>query len=419
MGPIGGRVTDDGRTVLERDPRPIVEVRAANTGSQDNRLTLIATVAGSVLRFVSAAASEPEEGSAEPYRLEIVQFASYAELEPHGRAFEPTAAERAEAAAQPSPETVRHADATAGLVVTSVFEAFPGLSAVRTYTRLSSARPLPIEAVSSLNLTVPMRVNCGKISHSRIFWGDSAWAVENDWHNRSLRETQLRDRNQNINPGQSSSRFALSSTSTWSTGVHEPAGIVQVEGSTRRARDFSVMWQIEHNGPWEWEVGEDDPGLHISAFGPEFQDHQWYTQLGEGNDSESVPVSFAITSGNWQQSVAEMTLQRRALRAAKARELGRSEQFERTQGLVIYNDYMNTLFGDPRLEKELPLVEGAARVGADISASTPAGTTARTRLVDMVGEWQASTEPFRRSWTQGFGRHHPRAWHGLGIVARA
>lgn len=92
MGPIGGRVTDDGRTVLERDPRPIVEVRAANTGSQDNRLTLIATVAGSVLRFVSAAASEPEEGSAEPYRLEIVQFASYAELEPHGRAFEPTAA---------------------------------------------------------------------------------------------------------------------------------------------------------------------------------------------------------------------------------------------------------------------------------------------------------------------------------------
>ena len=43
MGPIGGRVTDDGRTVLERDPRPIVEVRAAKKGSQDTRLTMIAT----------------------------------------------------------------------------------------------------------------------------------------------------------------------------------------------------------------------------------------------------------------------------------------------------------------------------------------------------------------------------------------
>ena len=414
MGSIGGRVTDDGRTVLERDPRPIVEVRAANTGSQDNRLTLIATVAGSVLRFVSAAASEPEEGSAEPYRLEIVQFASYADLEPHGRVFEPAAAERAEAAAQPSTEAVRHADATAGLVVTSVFEAFPGLSAVRTYTRLSSAHPLPIEAVSSLNLTVPMRVNCGKIDHSRVFWGDSAWAVENDWRSRPLRDVSVRNRNQVINPGQSSSRFAMSSASTWSTGVHEPAGIVQVEGSRRQSRDFSVMWQIEHNGPWEWEIGEDDPGLHISAFGPEYQDHHWYTELGEGHDFESVPVSFAIAAGDWQQSVVEMTLQRRALRAAKARELGRSEQFEHTQGLVVYNDYMNTLFGDPRLEKELPLVEGAARVGADIFCidagwydSTDGGWW------DMVGEWQASTNRFGEAGLKGLA-DTIRA-HGMGL----
>lgn len=74
---------------------------------------------------------------------------------------------------------------------------------MRTYTRLSSARPLPIEAVSSLNLTVPMRVNCGKIDHSRVFWGDSAWAVENDWRSRPLRDMSVRNRNQVINPGQS------------------------------------------------------------------------------------------------------------------------------------------------------------------------------------------------------------------------
>ena len=104
MGPIGGRVADDGRTVLERDPRPIVEVRAANTGSQDNRLTLIATVAGSVLRFVSAAASEPG-GKGPPNH--IVWRSSNSLVCGTGaarRAFEPTAAERAEAAAQPSPE---------------------------------------------------------------------------------------------------------------------------------------------------------------------------------------------------------------------------------------------------------------------------------------------------------------------------
>lgn len=415
MVPIDGRLSDDGKPVVEKDPRPIVEVCAANTGSQDNRLTLIATVAGSQLRFVSALASEPEPGSADPFRLEITQFAPYADLEPKGREFEPTASERdaADSAANSASEAVS-ADSNAGLVVTSVFEAFPNLSAVRTYTRLQSARQLPIEAVSSLNLTVPMRVNCGKVHRSNIFWGDAAWAVENDWRVRPLRDTQVRNRNQKINPGQSSSRFAMSSTSTWSSGEHEPAGILQVEGSVRRARDFSVMWQIEHNGPWEWEVGEDDPGLHVTAFGPEYKDHGWFTNLGEGNDFESVPVSFAIAAGDWQQAVAEMTLQRRALRIAKARELGRVDQFEHTQGLVIYNDYMNTLFGDPRIEKELPLIEGAASVGADVFCidagwydSTDGGWW------DMVGEWQASTNRFGDAGLRGLA-DTIRA-HGMGL----
>lgn len=421
---------------VERDARPIVEVRVANTGSQDNRLSLIATVAGSKLRFVSARASEPAATSGEPYRLEITQFASHEALQPMGREFEPVATERDRSvddvsssrncertqridASQPMPD----ADAGApqsGLTVTTVFEAYPGLSAVRTYTRLHAPKPCFVEAVSSLNLTVPLTVNGGTVESSQLLWGDAAWAVENDWHMRPLRETQVRDRNQRINPGQSSSRVALSSTSTWSTGVHEPAGIVQVEESkhrrSRKARDFSVMWQIEHNGPWEWEVGEDDPGLHITAFGPEYQDHQWFTSLGEGHDFEAVPVSFAIVAGDWQQAVAEMTLQRRALRAAKARELGRTAEFERMQGLVIYNDYMNTLFGDPRIDKELPLIEGAASVGADIFCidagwydSTDGGWW------DMVGEWQASTNRFGEVGLKGLADTIREHGMGLGL----
>ena len=109
-----------------------------------------------------------------------------------------------------------------------------------------------------------------------------------------------------------------------------------------------------------------------------------------------------------------MTLQRRALRIAKARELGRIEQFERTQGLVVYNDYMNTLFGDPRIERELPLIEGAASVGADIFCidagwydSTDGGWW------DMVGEWQASTNRFGDAGLRGLAENI-RA-HGMGL----
>lgn len=415
METFGGHGDGAEQAGMERDPQPIVEVHTTGTGSQDNRLTLVTGFAGGRLRFVSAAAEEPMEGSDDPYRLEITQFASYDALEPKRRGAGRIAATSMEDGHDDGSQAIA-ADPAKGLVVVSVFEAFPGLSAVRTYTRLAAERRLSVEAVSSLNLTVPVCANGGDLDRSHVLWGDSAWAVENDWRIRRLRDVAVRDRNLTINPGRSSSRFVMHSSSTWSTGLHEPAGIVQVEGSEPRSCGFSVMWEIEHNGPWEWEIGEDDPGLRVSAFGPEYQDHQWYTRLGEGNDFESVPVSFAIVAGDWQRSVAEMTLQRRALRAAKARELGRADQLEHTQGLVVYNDYMNTLFGDPRLESELPLIEGAAKAGADVFCidagwydSTDGGWW------NMVGEWEPSTNRFGEIGLGGLARIIRDHGMGLGL----
>ena len=56
-----------------RDARPIVEVRAANTGSQDNRLSLIATVAGGKLRFVSVKTAMKERESGKE-RLSVLRM---------------------------------------------------------------------------------------------------------------------------------------------------------------------------------------------------------------------------------------------------------------------------------------------------------------------------------------------------------
>ncbi|RSX58508.1 glycoside hydrolase family 36 protein [Bifidobacterium samirii] len=429
---------DASDAVGQRDPRPIVEVCATATGANDNRLTIIDTVVGTKLRFVSATADGPGSTGG-VHRLRIVQYADYDALRPGGRPMESVDPASARDAAAPvstaSGNPVRFAnpaDPADGLTVESVFEAYPGVSAVRAYTRLRSPRPFPVEAVSSLSLTLPMDVHGADVDSSAILWGDAAWAVENDWHRAALRDTAVRDRNQVINPGESSSSFALTSTSTWSTGVHEPAGIVEAcapaDGDPGEPGDpatshaaapaprFSIMWQIEHNGPWHWEVGENDPGLHVTAFGPEYRDHHWYTALGGGRDFTSVPVSFAITAGDWQQAVADMTLHRRALRRAKARELGRTAQFERTQGLVVYNDYMNTLFGDPRLDKELPLIGGAAKAGADVFCidagwydSTDGGWW------DMVGEWAPSTNRFGDAGLAGVARAVRDAGMGLGL----
>jgi alpha-galactosidase len=412
----------DSATWAQRDPRPIVEVLSSRDGSTDNRLKLLSTSTGALLRFAQA---RSWRDAACVRHLEITQ------REP-----------------------------VSGLSATSVFEAHEGVSAVRTYTRLSCPTRYPIEGVSSVSVTLPMEANSAAVESTRIYYGDSAWAVENDWHSAMLRDTVVRDRNFEGQSEESSSRFARRSSSMWSTGEHEPAGVLEVtpyehrdvavppdddSSESRPATDprwqalspterreqrgiaqaqaagstpspFSVMWQIENNGAWEWEVGENDPGLHVTAFGPEYEDHHWFTSLGEGNDFVSVPASLAIAAGDWQQAVAQMTLQRRALRIQKAEELGRRPMIERMNSLVVYNDYMNTLWGDPRLDKELALIEGASKLDVDVFCidagwydSTDGGWW------NMVGEWEPSTNRFGDRGLSGVAQAVREHGMGLGL----
>lgn len=362
----------------EADAQPIVEIRSSRDSGDDNRLKLAYSAAGRRLRFVEACSYE-QENPAAPIRLMIVQH-----------------------------------DKERSFQVISVFEAFRGISAVRCCTIMKCDTTYPIEAVSSINMTLPLSTVGLDVQDADIYWGNSSWDLENDWHRMPLRNTTLRDRNQVITPGMASARFALSSSSTWSSGEHEPAGMVSVHNDERPEHGYACMWQIEHNGAWEWEIGENDPGLRVSAYGPEYDDHQWFTMLGTNNVFRSVPVSFAIGAGDWQEAVAHMTAHRRALRQQTAIEQNRKEQEAHSRSLVIYNDYMNTLFGDPRLEKELPLVEGVSRVGADIFCidagwydSTDGGWW------DMVGQWEPSMNRFGSIRLAGLA--HIIQAHGMGL----
>ena len=371
----------DANIAGEQDAQPIVELRSAPDGGGDNRLKLAVSAAGLKLRFVCAYMLDMLDDKRRPMTLlAIVQRDAKGE----------------------------------GPLVTSVFESDAGTSAVRTYTRLKSDEPYPVEAVSSMNATLPMEAAKFSTSEAQIYWGESSWDLENAWQRAPLRATTLHDRNQKINPGMSSARLARRSTSTWSTGEFEPIGIVESGGRSGELGEFSFAWQIEHNGAWEWEIGEDDPGLRVSAYGPEYDDHQWFTMLGSSDAFCSVPVSFVICAGDWQQAVAEMTVQRRSLYRAKALQMGRLDAAQKSRGLIIYNDYMNTLWGDPRIEKELPLVEGAAKVGADIFCIDAGWYDSEDGgWWDMVGEWEPSNNRFGN--VRFAGLVHDIQSHGMGV----
>ena len=107
-------------------------------------------------------------------------------------------------------------------------------------------------------------------------------------------------------------------------------------------------------------------------------------RLSPGHPFVSVPASIAVASGGLDEVLAVLTDQRRALRLPR--------EIDRTLP-VVFNDYMNTLMGDPTTEKLLPLIDAAANAGVDYFC-IDAGWYAEGHWWDSVGAWLPAESRF-------------------------
>lgn len=141
---------------------------------------------------------------------------------------------------------------------------------------------------------------------------------------------------------------------------------------------------------WHWQVGEftaprADGGAgsaYLALLGPTDSEHHWRLRLAPGASFTTVPVAIAVSGEGFEGAIASLTACRRAVR--------RPHQDHRRLP-VIFNDYMNTLNGDPTTERLLPLIAAAARVGAEYFC-IDAGWYADIGegWWDSVGLWQPS-----------------------------
>ncbi|GFJ95913.1 hypothetical protein Prum_095550 [Phytohabitans rumicis] len=86
-------------------------------------------------------------------------------------------------------------------------------------------------------------------------------------------------------------------------------------------------------------------------------------------------------------AVAALTAHRRALRRPHP---------DRSALPVVFNDYMNTLMGDPTTAKLLPLIDAAAAAGAEVFCVDAGWYDNGSDWWDSVGEWQPSQTRFPR-----------------------
>ena len=271
-------------------------------------------------------------------------------------------------------------DERTGLVVQVFIRSADGVSAVQAWTRVTNDGT---EAVTLLGVSS----FCGgfggfSLDGLDVVRGDSEWLGEGRWSRRPVREGAVVDLDLPRHGQDGRGRLAAISNGTWSTGQQLPTG-----GLVDRRTGQAWLWQVEHNGAWRWEVGERLDGAYLALSGPTDIDHQWEQRLEPGACFTTVPVSVAVSGGDVSGAVAALTAHRRALVRPHP---------DRTALPVIFNDYMNTLMGDPTTAKLLPLIDAAADAGAEVFWIDAGWYDEDGTWWDSVGAWEPSQTRFPR-----------------------
>lgn len=269
---------------------------------------------------------------------------------------------------------IRQRDEESGLEVTSTLRMPEGSSGLqwRHAVRNAGSRPVTLTAVSSIVLELADRED------GDLFWAESEWLAESRWHRQSLSEA-LPELGLVAHGQDGRGRFARASHGAWSSGEHLPLGlIVHAEGP-------SIAWQLETSAGWSWELGQTQTSAVLSASGPGDLEHQFAVRLDAGEEFVSEPAGLVVANGGRDEVFAELTAYRRALRVRRPVDAALP---------VIYNDYMNTLDGQPSTEALLPLIEQAAAAGAEYFCIDAGWFTDQKAYWPAIGVWREAPSRF-------------------------
>lgn len=143
-------------------------------------------------------------------------------------------------------------------------------------------------------------------------------------------------------------------------------------------------FQIEHNGAWRWEIGQDREDGYFALSGPNWKNHTWSKCLRSGEQFTSVPVSVTL-GDSFDSAIESLTRYRRMIR----KQMGGA-----SRSLIIFNDYMNTINGDPTAEKLMPLIEEAGSQDIDVFCIDCGLYDDSGDWWPSVGEWVPSLKRF-------------------------
>lgn len=265
--------------------------------------------------------------------------------------------------------------------VISTWQFYNGTSTIRMQNRVinEGTEMQTLEYISSFfYLGIEKEGEMSSDDKMQLIFAHNGWQKEFSYHTYSFPSLGLSQTQPTVYQ-RTSVTIEMTNTGNWSTKEYLPMGYLSNEEA-----DTSLYWQIEHNGSWHAEIGDENNHFYLALSGPtEVQSH-WFQNLQPGEEFTTVPVAVGVCSADFAKAMGQLTKYRRRIRRANE---------DNVKLPVIFNDYMNCLFGDPTTEKELPLIDAAAKAGCEYYV-IDAGWYAPGQWWDSVGEWQESRERF-------------------------
>ncbi len=277
--------------------------------------------------------------------------------------------------------TITQKDDTTGAHTITKWQFYEGLDIIRMQNTVTnqSDQVQTLEYISSFSYAgIEKEGNLSSDDKMELRIPRNGWQKELNWHKYGFADLGLGQTQTSVYQ-RTSTTIEATNTGNWSTKEYLPLGYL-----ANTEADTALFWQIEHNGSWHWEIGDQNRHFYLNVSGPtEVQSH-WFKHLAPGESFTTVPVAVGVAENNINTVFANLTRYRRKIRRPNA---------DNVNLPVIFNDYMNCLFGDPTTEKEIPLINAAAEAGCEYYC-IDAGWYSAGPWWDRVGEWQESRERF-------------------------
>ncbi|MEG2253579.1 MAG: alpha-galactosidase, partial [Clostridia bacterium] len=276
----------------------------------------------------------------------------------------------------------------AGVRVRSHLRLYRTIPAIRSFTEVEnmSAKPITLTYVSSFALTGLCKEGLLPWDEKAFVWIPSnSWGGEAQWRRNPIRALGMTrvEGISTVKDPQCMQNFSMKriqwlANGTWGSGEYLPMGSVE------NAETGEVLtWQIEHHAAWHAEISDTLGQLYLRLSGPTDQENQWAKTLLPHERFCSVPC--CITAGqSFSDTISTLTAYRRLIRR---------DHWDNHTLPVVFNDYMNCLYGDPTTEKLLPVIDAAAHVGCEVFC-IDCGWYADGPWWDGVGQWLPSQKRF-------------------------